>query len=220
MQLETDSLGAPQRSFEELRDELIAAGEKFDAKALSHLPYEQLARCATGMAGDAMCSVTVVREEKKSRRNRFRSMSEAELRDSKILLQIEQMDNDVARERVLSRAPQWETLRPRQQAWFKLNCIMNHLDGVADRIREADAILQRVQETHDLPEDFTAYQRKKLGVLLQIYPLSLSDALFRLKIAEISLEIKKFLPNDEQSVCEAEVLQSYSCSSDCYRPLV
>jgi hypothetical protein len=220
MQLEIDSLGASPRPFEELRDELIKAGKKFDAEALSHIPYEKLAQCATGIAGSAMCSILLVREEKKMRRTRFCSMSEAELRDSKVLLQVEQMDDDITRERARSRAPKWESLRPRQQAWFKLNCIANHLDGVADRMREAIALLQLVQETHDLPDDFIRHQRKKLEVLLQIYPLSLTDLIFHRKIIEICLDIKKLLPDDEQRICEAEVLFNYSCSSDCYCPLV
>ncbi len=220
MNLEIDSLGAPLRIFEELRDELIAAGKRFDAASLSHISYDKLAFCATGLAGRAMCPLALVREEKQLRRERFASMSEAELRDSRTLLQIEQMGPDVARERVRVRAPKWEDLRPRQQAWFKLNCIMNHLDGVTDRVREAIALLKLVHDTHDLPEDFTNHQRRKLEVLLQVYPLSLPDSTFRAKIAEIALEIKKIIPDEEQKQCEAEVLFNYSCTSDCYRPLV
>lgn len=220
MNLEIDSLGAPLRNFEELRDELIAAGRKFDAEALSHLPYEKLALCATGVAGFAMCSQALVREEKQSRRTRFQTMSEAELREVRTLLQIEQMGDDVTRERTRLRAPKWEDLRPRQRVWFKLNCITNHLDGVTDRVREAIALLQHVKEVRDLPDDFVNHQYRKLEVLLQIYPMSLSDAMFRAKIAEIAFEIKKIIPDEEQKQCEAEVLFNYSCTSDCYRPLV
>ena len=220
MNLEIDSLGASLRNFEELRDELIAAGRKFDAEALSHLPYEKLALCATGIAGAAMCSLALVREEKRSRRERFSTMDETGLRESYTLLQVEQMGDDVARERARNRAPKWETLRPRQQAWFKLNCIMNHLDGVVDRMHEAVALLQLVRSTHDLPDDFTLYQQRKLEALLQVYPMNLPDSTFRMKIAEIALEIKKSIPDDEQKVCMSEVLFNYSCTSDCYRPLV
>jgi len=220
MNLEIDSLGAPLRVFEELRDELIAADKKFDPESLSHISYDKLAFCATGLAGHAMCSLALIREEKKLRRERFASMSEKDLWDSRVLLQIEQMGPDVARERLRIRAPRWEDLRPRQQAWFKLNCIMNHLDGVTERIREAIALLKLVHDTHDLPEDFTTHQRRKLEVLLQVYPLSLPDATFRARIAEVALEIKKIIPDEEQKQCEAEVLYNYSCTSDCYRPLV
>jgi hypothetical protein len=130
------------------------------------------------------------------------------------------MGADVARERARYRAPRWEDLRPRQQVWFKLTCIMNHLDGVADRMREVLALLQNVLDRHDLPEDFTRHQQKKIEILMQGYPMSLSDKLFRMKIAEIAFEIKKIIPDDEQKICEAEVLFNYSCTSDCYRPLV
>jgi len=218
--LEIDSLGAPLRNFEELRDELIATGRKFDAEALSHLPYEKLALCATGIAGFAMCSLALVREEKRSRRERFQGMTEAELRGVRTLLLVEQMSDDVTRERTRFRAPRWEDLRPRQRVWFKLNCVMNHLDGVTDRVREAIALLQSVRDTHDLPDDFTLHQQRKLEVMLQIYPMSLPDAMFRFKIAEVAVEIKKFLPAEEQKQCEAEVLESYSCTSDCYKPLI
>lgn len=220
MNLEIDSLGAPLRVFEELRDELIAAGKKLDPSTLPHVSYDRLAFCATGIAGKAMCSVALVREEKQSRRERFASMSETELRDSRTLLQIEQMGEDVARERLRVRAPRWEELRPRQQVWFKLNCIMNHLDGVHDRVRETITLLKLVNETHDLPADFSNHQRRKLEVLLQVYPTNLPDSLFRAKIAEIAFEIKKIIPDEEQKQCEAEVLFNYSCTSDCYRPLV
>jgi hypothetical protein len=220
MNLEIDSLGAPLRIFEELRDELIAAGKRFDAEALSHISYDKLAFCATGLAGHAMCPLVLVREEKKLRRERFLAMSESELRDARTLLQIEQMGPDISRERVRIRAPKWEDLRPRQQVWFKLNCVMNHLDGVTERVREAITLLKLVHDTHDLPEDFTNHQRRKLEVLLQVYPLSVPDSTFRAKIAEIALEIKKIIPDEEQKQCEAEVLYNYSCTSDCYRPLV
>ncbi len=219
MQLEIDSLGSSLRNFEELRGELIAAGQKFDAEALSHLPYEKLALCATGIAGPAMCSLAVVREEKRLRRERFRAMSESELRDVRTLLRVEQMDEDVVKMRVRDRAPAWESLRLRQQVWFKLNCIVNHIDGVEVRMREAIALLRLVQESHDLPDDFTVHQRTKVEILLQAYPGNIPDAMFRSRVAQIAFDIKKMLPDEEQRVCEAEVLQSYSCTSDCYRPL-
>jgi hypothetical protein len=56
--------------------------------------------------------------------------------------------------------------------------------------------------------------------LLQVYPANLPDAMFRAKIAEIAFEIKKIIPDEEQKQCEAEVLFNYSCTSDCYHPLV
>lgn len=220
MNIEIDSLGASLRLFEELRDELVTAGLKFDAEALSHLPYDKLAQCATGIAGTARCSLTLVREEKRSRRERFYTMNEEEFREARTLLQVEQMGADCLRDRARGSAPKWEELRPRQRAWFKLNCIVNHLDGVTTRLQEAIALLQLVQDTHDLPSDFTAYQRRKLEVLLQIYPMSLSDHQFRTRVAEIAFEIKKIIPDVEQKVCEAEMLFGYSCTSDCYRPLV
>jgi hypothetical protein len=220
MILEIDSLGSPLRNFEELRDELVAINKKFDAEALTHIPYEKLAHCATAMAGSAMCPLALVREEKRARRERFLGMSDDDLRDSKILLQIEQMDADVVRDRARNRSPKWEDLHPRQQVWFKLNCIMSHLDNVTVRMAEAVDLLRLVQEKHDLPDDFTIHQRQRLESLMQIYPMRLSDPLFRMKISEIAFEIKKFLPDDEQRVCDAEVLESYSCTSDCYRPLV
>jgi hypothetical protein len=220
MNIEIESLGSSLRNFEELRDELIVAGKKFDAEALSHLPYDKLVLCATGIAGSAMCPLALVREEKQGRRERFLSMNEEELRDAYVLLQIEQMGGDVMRVRLRSNAPKWETLHPRQQVWFKLNCICNHLDSVGNRMQEVQILLQKALQTQDLPADFVAQQLRKLTVLMQMYPTRLPDVAFRYKIAEIAAEVKKIIPAEEQKVCEAEILFNYQCTSDCYRPLV
>jgi hypothetical protein len=213
-----DSLGTPLRKFEELRDELIASGRKFDDEALSHLPYEKLALCATGIAGSAICSQTLIRTEKKNRRKRFNIMGDTEFQASRTLLQIEQMGNDTARERIYSYAPKWEDLRSRQQMWFKLNCIINHLDNVTPRIQEALAILKCVREARELPGDFINHQQKRLEGFIQSYVLR--DTSFRMRIAEIAFEIKKIMPDAEQKICETELLSGYSCTSDCYAPLI
>jgi hypothetical protein len=218
MQLTIDSLGEPLRGFEALRDELIDAGKKFDAESLMHIPYEKLAWCATGMAGAAMCPLKIVQEEKRNRRERFLAMDD--IADVKTLLQIEQMHEDVIRARSLDQAPKWEDIRLRQKAWFKLNCIANHLDNVFPRMVDAAALLGQVRETGDLPPDFTSVQIKKIDNLTIAYPGVMSDSIFRIHIASIALDIKKLMPEDEQKVCEAEVLYNYGCTSDCYRPLV
>ena len=220
MFLKIDSLGETLRDFESLRDELAAAGRRFSAENLRFVPYEKLALCATGVAGAAMCSPSAVREEKRARRERFANMSEDDIRRVWTVLQIERMDADVQRERARNAAPRWEDLHPRQRAWLKLNCVQNHLDGVVDRMREAIALLQEAADKGDLPPDFAVFQRHKLEMLLQVYPVTMTDRVFRAKVSEIALEIKSLLPDDEQRVCEAEILFNYSCSSDCYRPLV
>lgn len=220
IRLEIDSLGESLKDFYLFRDELIVAGKKFDAENLRFVPYEKLAFCATGIAGKAMCSMKLVREEKRNRRERFLQMGDDEIRQAKTLLRVEQMDADVHRERIRATAPTWESLRPRQRAWFKLNCIVNHIDGVHDRLTEAIALLDEVIKTHDLPADFTAHQRRKLEILSVVYPASMPNSSFRARMAEIAVEIKKIIPDDEQRVCEAELLHNYSCTSDCYQPLV
>jgi hypothetical protein len=220
MQLTIDSLGEPIRGFEALRDELIGVGKKFDAESLAHIPYEKLAWCCLGLAGKAACSLNLVQEEKLLRRYRFLSMAEPEMQEVKTLLQIEQMDSDVARERTRLCAPKWEDIRLRQKAWFKLNCIANHLDNVFPRMIEVAALLGQVRDAHDLPPDFTSVQIKKIDNLTVAYPGVMSDSIFRIHIASIALEINKLMPEEEQRVCDAEVLFDYSCTSDCYRPLL
>ncbi len=219
MNLTIDSLGETLKDFDQLRNELMASGKKFSTENLRFVPYEKLAFCATGMAGAAMCSLAAVREEKRSRRERFANMSEEDIRRVWTVLQIERMDADVQRERARQAAPKWGDLHLRQQAWLKLNCVQNHLDGVQDRMCEAMALLQQAGESHDLPPDFAVFQRHKLEMLLRVYPITMTDKIFRHKVSEIALEIKRLLPDDEQRICEAEILQSYSCASDCYRPL-
>jgi len=220
MKLTIDSLGEPIRGFEVLRDELIEAGKKFDAETLASIPYEKLVWCCLGLAGKAACSLNLVQEEKLLRRSRFLSMAEPEMQEVKTLLQIEQMDSDVARERTRFSAPKWEDIRLRQKAWFKLNCIANHLDNVFPRMAEVTALLGLVRDTRDLPPDFTSVQIKKIDNLTIPYPGVMSDSIFRIHIASIALEIKKLMPEDEQKVCEAEVLFDYSCTSDCYQPFL
>src|SRR5208337_5176224 len=107
MIVEIDSLGASLQNFEELRNTLIAAGLKFDAEALSHIPYEKLILCATGVAGEAMCSLKLVQEEKALRRSRFLSMGERDFEGVVTLLRIEQMYDDVIASRTLELAPRW-----------------------------------------------------------------------------------------------------------------
>lgn len=219
MILETDSLGAPLRDFEELRDQLINADKRFDAEALSHISYDKLAWCATGMAGQAACTLRLVREEKQNRRQRFLEMTSTDLRQVSTLLTIEQMTNDVVGERIKSNAPKWADLTPRQKVWFKLNCIVNHVDGVNTRLWEALSLLDMVIESRNLPTDFAYHQRKKIEALSMLYPSRMTSDTFRSRVGNIALEIKKLFPDEEQRICDSEVLYNYTCTSDCYRPL-
>lgn len=220
MKLEIDSLGAPLRPFEELRDELIAAGKKFDAESLSHIPYEKLVCCATGMAGEAMCPLALVQEEKNLRRDRFMSMSEFELNQVNTLLRIEQMRDDVVRQRAVQGTPKWDELTPRQQVWFKLRCIQNHLDAVSIRMTEVADLFCQCIESRSLPVNFAAHHLRKVQILIHVYPNNMPEKSFREQIADIAKEVKDRLTEPEIAVCEAEVLYNHSCTSDCFTPLL
>lgn len=219
MNLEIDTLGTPLRKFEELRDELTAAGKKFDEETLTHVPYEQLVLCATGHAGAAMCPIALVQAEKECRRTRFITMTDPEFQQVQNLLRIEQMHEDTKKARRRHGSPSWEDLTPRQRVWFKLNCINNHIDNVTPRMEEAIQLLCLSGQT-DLPSDVATHYVKQLDILRQIYPGKLAERTFRGKIATIAHNILAFLPAEEAKVCEEEVLYNYSCTSDCYRALL
>lgn len=219
MRIEVEDLGSQRRDFWEVRDELIASGQKFSEATLSHIPYSQLHLCCIGNAGAAACSQKLVQQEKQRRRERYLSMEPDEFEAATNYLKIEQMYDDVKYAIAYRHAPKWDSLNDRQKAVAKLRCICNHIDEPQQRLGEAILLLRKCSTTC-LPSEVAITYMNKLKGLLTVYPGKLSDETFRAKMVDITSSINDFLPDEERVVLEREELQDFSCTSDCYRVLL
>lgn len=219
MKIEIENLGAPRRDFNPLRDELIAAGKKFDESNLPTIPYEDLILCCTGSAGEAACLPKLVRAEKVRRRERFLGMEETVFEESLKFLRVERMEEDVQFALAQRAAPKWDDLATRQRLWFKLSCIYSHLDAPQQRLGEAILLLRVCGNEVDsgLPKEICEHYSNKLKALHASYPATVKAFQFREKVWDIAETILEFLPDNERSICEKEMLQDFSCTSDCFR---
>ena len=211
---------APLQDFRTLRDQLIQRNEKFTLQTLSKIPYAQLLFCCTGEAGIAACSQGLVVMERRARRRRFLDMETDELETVQKYLVVNQMDADVRYDFTYRAAPRWEDLKPRQQIWVKLNCIYNHVDHPAARLKEAILLLRTCAMVHSLPPEVAKSYMPRLRGLLTVFPGTISPELFRAKITEIAENLFDFLPPEEAAVLQREEIQNYQCTSDCYRVFV
>lgn len=219
MKIEIENLGAPRHDFKSLRDDLIAAGQKFDEATLPSIPYEDLILCCTGSAGEAACLPRLVRAEKVSRRERFLGMQEEEFKECINFLRVERMDEDIHFALAHRAAPKWDDLASRQRLWFKLCCVYNHIDAPQQRLGEAILLLRKCGAEVDsgLPREVCEHYSNRLKQYHNDFPGVLKDNQFREKVWDITETILEFLPDDERSICEKEMLQDYGCTSDCFR---
>lgn len=220
LRIKIESLGAEQKDFYQVREELLAAGKKFDSESLRHVPYDQLSLCLTAVAGTTMCGLTFVQEEKTARRERFLTMDDAEFQSMKNFLHIERMWDDVAHERLYRILPHWMDLSDRQQLWLKLNCIYNHIDNPQRRGGEALILIKFCAVSGSIPLEVCPQLTDRLRDLLSIYPARIEDITFRDRISSLADIIIQFLPSEERSVVENEEIRGYSCTSDCYRVIL
>lgn len=208
---------APLQDFRILRDQLIQRGQRFTLFTLSKIPYSQLTLCCTGEAGGAACSQGLVVMERRSRRRRFLEMETDELESAQKYLVVNQMDADVRYDFTYRAAPRWDDLKPRQQVWVTLNCIYNHIDHPATRLKEAILLLRTCAIEHSLPPEVAKSYMPRLRGLLTVFPGNISPELFRAKITEIAENLFDFLPPEEAVVLQREEIRNYTCTSDCYR---
>jgi len=166
-----------------------------------------------------MCSLNLVQEEKRQRRERFTIMDEIALNDMKNYLLIERMWDDVVFERAYRALSHWDNLTNRQKIWLRLNCVNNHVDNPSSRITEIVRLLARSFKNEELPLEISASFTSKLRSLLHLYPKYVDDGTFRDRIAVMAAHFFQFLPVDEAKQVEDEEIQGYSCTSDCYRVL-
>jgi hypothetical protein len=216
MKVEIDNLGVSHRKFSELRDELIATGQRFSEATLPFVHYSDLHLCCIADAGAAACSLKQVQQEKAGRRTRFLSMPPNELKEAERFLRVEQMYDDVLGVIGCRGVPYWDDLNDRQKAYAKLRCLSNHIDDPQKRIGESILLLRKCSTTC-LPSEVSFAYMTKLKGLLSVFPGKLSDEVFRTKVADIAEDIFHFLPDSERGVLEREQLLDYSCTSNCFR---
>jgi hypothetical protein len=222
IRVEVQPLNASSKlDFYELRDKLVQSGKRFDSTNLHLVPYKQLHLCCIGNAESAGCSRNLIANEKSRRRERFLSMEPDEFTTCTNFLKIEQMYEDVIYAINHRSAPTWNDLNDRQKVWMKLVCIINHLDSPTYRLGEALLYLRRcsVNTTESLPADVAMSFSGKIKGIITMYP-KVEDEAIRAKLTDVAESLIAFLPDEERLVIEKEMLQDYSCTSDCFRLLV
>jgi hypothetical protein len=219
MKIEVENLGAPRQDFQRLRDDLVAQGRKFDETHLPSIPYQELILCCTGPAGEAACLPRLVRAEKVRRRERFLGMEQAEFDECLNFLRVEEMEADINFALAQRAAPNWDDLSARQKLWFKLSCIYNHVDAPHQRLGEAILLLRKCMDEVDsgLPREVCEHYMNKLRQYHADFPAVMKENQFREKVWDIAETILEFLPDEEVGICKKELLQNYSCTSDCFR---
>jgi len=220
MKVDVESYGNARRDFYDLRSDLIEQDKTFDGASLRLLPYHQLHLAAMGNAGDAVCPLILVQQEKARRRERFLAMDEAELKACERYLRAEEMYDDVILVIGSKLAPRWGELSDPQKLWAKLNCLYNHLDDPQQRMGEALLLLRKCSTTSNLPTDVCQHYMGRLRGLMATYPGSLSDDFFRSQIEDIRDNVRDFLPDEERLICDREQVADFQCTSDCFRVFI
>lgn len=215
--VEVESLAIPFRDFYETRDRLLDEGRTFDVFSLMGIYYHQLHLCCMGNACKAMCSSKLVAAEKYNRRARFVHMGETELKECENMLRIEEMHDDVLKQRTSQEPVKWDDLNDRQQAWFKLNCIVTHTDAPLARVQEAVELLKECGATRNLPPEVSRDFACKIRNAMAGYINGISDEVFRKHIGIVTDYMLRFMPDTERFICQRESLADYSCTSNCYR---
>jgi hypothetical protein len=205
-------------SFANLRDDLIMRGERFKIPNMGQIAYDQLVLCGIGVADEATCSLRLVREELANRRSRFISMDEDSLEECKNYLRMEGMYSDVVYRRHMRAAPKWGELTHRTKVWHKLICLHNHSENMQDRIADVTLLLRKQDE--GIPMDVAMSFMRKLKALAALYPIRVTDQFLRNKLWSIAEELQILMTEDEKRTCQKELIQDYSCFSDCFRILL
>jgi hypothetical protein len=215
MKVKIDNLGVPHRSFPLLRDELISKKEKFSAKNLCYVPYEQLSLCAIAVAGTAACNLSLIREEKQTRRRRFLTLPS--LLEVQNFLKIERMYEDLTLIRDLCFSPSWASLSYCQQAWAKLICIYNHIEAPKERLGAAIELLNKAQtQGTEITEKQHTKLVKQLSSLRTRFPATVLIDEFRDQILN-SANFIGVCSEEVRKLARKEKIQDFQCVSDCFR---
>jgi len=217
--VEIESLAIPICDFHETRDRLIAEKKHFDPISLMSVPYGQLYLCCISNAGKAMCNKNFVTNERRNRRARFLSMDEVAIAECTGMLHTERMYDDVKyrRESSFTAPSKWDDCSDRQQAWFKLNCVVNHTDQPMGRLADTIDLLKQAAFAHDLPNDVVFSMIARIRAAASALHNGITDPQFRERLIVICNSIYYFLPENERLFVSKEELADYTCTSNCYR---
>ena len=209
----------PRGDYYAVRDSLIQQGRQFDASTLHQVPYDCLYLCCIGNSGPAACSLELVQQEKRSRRERFMHLEADEFEEATLYLKLERMYDDVVYALACRDTVHWADLTPRQQLWAKFTCLLNHVDNPTPRLEEALCLLRSIAgEAEDgLLAEHRDFLVSKLGGMMTVFPGKLDDRVFRDKLEEMADGLYESLSSEEQKELEKEQIQDFTCTSDCFR---
>jgi hypothetical protein len=209
----------PFRNFYSALAALKREDKTFGTEDLKRLHYCDLILAASGNAGPARCSIELVTEEKRDRRNIFTSLTPVELDECVEYLDKEGMVEDVHKDRIrfLSSAPEWNSLSSVSKLYFKLNCVENHPNQPTGRFSDVVDLLASCLEESALPQQ-PAFNIK---MEFQHFLLStnLSDDFIKDVCTRHSNFIYGFIPGDECEVVDKLELKDYICSAGCFFPI-
>jgi len=209
---------APRGDYYTIRDSLIQQGGQFDASTLRLVPYSQLPLCCIGNSGTAACSLELVQQEKKNRRERFMHLEANEFEAATLYLKLEQMYDDVVHALACRDTVHWKDLNLRQQIWARFTCLENHVDNPTPRLDSLIRLLRfSLGKDDGLPEKYCNHLISKVGGMMTVFPGKLSDRAFRIKLEELADGLYEVLSEEERKMLENEQIQDYTCTSDCFR---
>lgn len=205
-----------------LRDSLLREGRTFDATALRELAYGDLIRAAVGDAGEAMCSLELVREE---RRRRISEETMA-IRMSVGPRLIQDHDLYDAALRALHQRPtpppEWDTLSLVTQGYLLLRCLRAHMDDPADRLDRLKGVLAT------LASDGADYRVKAMALMMVHFLPAMKEDLarngaldiltFRKHTFDLFRVLRQGVPLHEEAVCSHLEVIGYHCTLGCFTP--
>lgn len=209
--------------FETLRDKLLAEHKRFDIESLRELSFADLIRAGIGDAGDASCSLDLIRDE----RNRRVLDAAAELTQQRGPIIIKDPDLHDAAVRLVHKrptpTPHWDTLSPQTRAYLLLRCLRSHLDSPEARFEMLAATLKEIEATcHESCQlcSFAMLMRTVIGNVresLNEDPV-LDLVQFRKRTFDFFKFVRDQIPVDEQTVRSHLEVSGYHCTYGCFLP--
>jgi len=206
-------------NFYDLKERLVREGKTFDREVMKQLEYQDLILCAIGDAGKARCATTTVLEEAAERRSVYNTLSLQRVQELREVLELEGMYEEVLADAV-NRSPDllsYKKLTDTQRLYFKLRCLRNHQDYPHKRVEEALWLVDKIQKLNPSPE--ISKWQTTLEALEIDNAANLGPVHFR-KCLQGVRDLFKLMSLQEVAECEAETLRDYSCTHNCFAPVV
>ena len=196
------------REFFELKGELEANGDTFSPSTLALLAYRDLMLAATGDAGPAACPLELVEQEQ------LRRLSSSESDDPGMAEDSEAW----ARQQKLQALPQWGSLPPLVQVYFRVRCLRSHADNPGPRLHALRDLLQKCPRGPGLTpvlgiiEGGASHLLQGLqeGVVLDLRHM-------RRAFQGVGMLLEHVTPWD-RAICLTLNVSGYTCTAGCFTP--